>query len=727
MRWLRLLALAAVLAAAACVPSTVTTTTATTAATTTTTSTTTSTIPIDTTAGPTAAPVRTPVTGRLIYFVMTDRFENGDPSNDTGGVEGGPLDNGFLPEDTGYYHGGDLAGLTAELPYIAGMGVGAIWITPPFKNKYVQGNGTVEGSSAGYHGYWQIDWDHVDPHLGSDQDLEDFVQAAHDLGMLVFFDIVVNHTADVIEYADGSYVYYSMAARPYLDAGGNEFDPTAVADTDAFPPLDPNISFPHIPTFATPEDATIKSPAWLNDVTMYHNRGNSTFTGESNTFGDFFGLDDLFTENPAVLRGMTDLQASLITRYDIDGFRIDTMRHVNIEFWQEFAPAIKAAAAAAGKPDFFFFGEVSGGDPILESSFTNVGVPATLDFVVDAALDQYVAGRGSGSQLADAFDSDDWLTDADNNASMQVKFFGNHDEGRMGYFIDTANPNADDDTLLARMKLGFDLLFLTRGEPVVYYGDEQGFVGTGGDQLARQDMFPSVTPEYMDDDDIGSNQTPADDNFDTTHPIYRYVTELQQVRADNPTLVTGAQIVHELEGPLFAFSRFDRDERIEYVVVTNTNGSITEPARVTVLSPNTTFRELRSGDPVTVMSDANGSLLVQVPPISTVILRADTPLPLPDAPTTIDLVHPKEGAEIPTFRYRLEAELGDTRYAEVTFAVAVDGGEPQIIGVDDAAPYRVYWDTTSVPDGTPVEIIATVDDGSGYLRSSHRTVTMGAR
>ena len=98
-----------------------------------------------------------PVSGRaledeIIYFVLPDRFENGDPRNDRGGIKGGPLQHGFDPAHKGFYHGGDLKGLTARLDYIQGMGVTAIWFAPIFKNKPVQGEPGRE--FAGSHGYW---------------------------------------------------------------------------------------------------------------------------------------------------------------------------------------------------------------------------------------------------------------------------------------------------------------------------------------------------------------------------------------------------------------------------------------------------------------------------------------------------------------------------------------------------------------------------------------------
>ncbi len=722
----------AVLAAAACTPgdpaapatSAATTTAATEQPVTTTVAATTTTEPDD--VGPVAAPVRHPVTERSIYFVMTDRFENGDAANDTGGIDGGPLDHGYLPEDTGFYQGGDVAGLTARLPYLADLGVGAIWITPPFTNRTVQGNGTVEGSSAGYHGYWQIDWSRIDPHLGSEDEMQTFIAAAHDLGMQVFFDIVINHTGDVITYEEGSVAYVPKTVVPYRDAGGNEFDDAAVAGSDEFPDLDAAVSFPYTPTFALPADATIKSPEWLNDVTLYHNRGNSSFTGENSLYGDFFGLDDLFTEHPTVVEGMIELYTDVIRRYEIDGVRIDTVKHVNDEFWATFLPAMSAAAAAAGRPDFFMFGEAFTEDPILLSAYTtSLGMDGVLDFIVDGALTFYVADGLDASTMAGAFDRDDWFTDQDSNASMLVKFFGNHDVGRMGRAIRAGNGSDDEDALLRRMELGFDLLFLTRGLPVVYYGDEQGFVGAGGDQQARQSMFPSVTPEYTDQEAIGSDATPGDDNFDPTHPLYRRVADLNSLRRAHRALVTGAQIVHEPAGPVFAFSRIDRDERVEYVVLANNTADLA-PATVQVLSPDTEFIAVW-GDASPVTSRADGTIEVELPGLSAVMLQAQAPLGVPEAAPAIAIVRPTPGGEIATPRYRIEAELGDRRYAEVTFAVSVDGGAAQVIGTDDAPPYRVYWTNESVPVGATVELIATVDDGSARLRSDTTTATMGDR
>ncbi|MEN3362452.1 MAG: hypothetical protein V7637_6434, partial [Mycobacteriales bacterium] len=221
--------------------------------------------------------LRAGLAGEKFYFVMPDRFANGDARNDRGGLTGSRLATGFDPTDKGFYHGGDLAGLTQRLNYIKGLGTTAIWMTPMFKNRPVQGTGA--DASAGYHGYWATDFTQIDPHFGTNAEMRAFITAAHAKGIKVFFDIVANHTADVISYAENRTTYQSKAAVPYVDAAGREFD-----DRDhlskPFPPLTGD-SFPYTPVFRTPADATVKKPAWLNDVTLYHNRGDTTFAGEN--------------------------------------------------------------------------------------------------------------------------------------------------------------------------------------------------------------------------------------------------------------------------------------------------------------------------------------------------------------------------------------------------------------------------------------------------------------
>ncbi|MGH8285297.1 MAG: alpha-amylase family glycosyl hydrolase, partial [Steroidobacteraceae bacterium] len=120
----------------------------------------------------------------IIYFLLPDRFANADPSNDRGGLAGGRLVTGFDPTSKGFYHGGDLAGLSSRLDYIRSLGATAIWLAPVFKNKPVQGAPGEE--SAGYHGYWVTDFTRVDPHFGNEREMRAFVDAAHARGMKVY-------------------------------------------------------------------------------------------------------------------------------------------------------------------------------------------------------------------------------------------------------------------------------------------------------------------------------------------------------------------------------------------------------------------------------------------------------------------------------------------------------------------------------------------------------------
>src|SRR5215204_3114676 len=456
--------------------------------------------------------LRAPVTDENFYFVMADRFENGTTDNDTGGIAGGPNQHGFDPTNKGFYNGGDLKGLLEQIDYIRGLGTTSIWLTPSFKNKAVQ---LEDGPSAGYHGYWITDFTQIDPHLGTNADLRALVDAAHARGMKVYFDIITNPTADVIGYQEGARrPYVSKDVEPYRTAAGVPFDDRDYAGTATFPPLSPTVSFPYTPVLA-PSEQNLKVPAWLNDVTLYHNRGDTTFVGENSQYGDFFGLDDLFTEHPQVVDGMIDIYETWIEDVGVDGFRIDTMKHVNDEFWQAFGPAVLDYARDNGKPEFFMFGEVAydgfGARQKADTSLytTHNEMQSVLDFPFADVARDFASKGGATSNLARFFDNDDWYTDGDSNAYQLPTFLGNHDRGRIGFIVANDNPGAADAEMLRRDQLAHELMYFSRGNPVVYYGDEQGFTGTGGDQLARQTMFASQVPEYLDDDLIGTSATHA--------------------------------------------------------------------------------------------------------------------------------------------------------------------------------------------------------------------------
>ena len=670
-----------------------------------------------------AAPTpRTALASERIYFVMTDRFANGRTANDRGGITGTSGLTGFDPSDPGYFHGGDLAGLTARLPYVKRLGMTAIWVTPPVVQR------TVQGTSAGYHGYWGIDFAGIDPHLGSRDDFGRFVESAHALGLKVILDVVVNHTGDVIAYSGvggPGAPYVEQATKPYRDTDGKAFDPAQLAGTDEFPDLYPDErSFPYRPVVAE-EDADVKRPEWLNDVRNYHNRGDSSFNGESNTFGDFYGLDDLFTERPEVVEGAIDLWSKWIRDYRLDGFRLDTVRHVNPAFWRAFLPAVEEAARAAGVDDFSIFGEVF--DPATTASTVRrLGMESVLDFSFAATTVPYAAGIGAASDLAGLFDQDDQYTTASSSAYGLATFLGNHDIGRVGFtLLRAAGWNAP--KALPGDLLAHDLLFLLRGAPVVYYGDEVGMTGAGegNDKEARQDMFPTRVLAWRTQPRIGGAPVGGKASYDLGNPVARRIAALSALVTKHPALRDGAQITRFVgdgsAGGVFAVSRIDASRRIEYVVAFN-NGATTRTVPVPTSSPRTTFTTLWPAAGSGPSSDGAGLLRVTVPPHGAVVQRATRALPrAPRARAT--LASPAYDATAGLFRLRASVPGPDP--ATVTFAFRSSGTKGWVrLGTDDARPFRLVLEPGRFTKGRTISVVAIARSSSGAVAvSPTRTLT----
>ncbi|MFC3384483.1 pullulanase-type alpha-1,6-glucosidase [Couchioplanes azureus] len=654
------------------------------------------------------------------YFVLPDRFANGDTGNDRGGLPGDRLATGYDPADKGFYHGGDLQGVIDRLDYIQGLGTTAIWLAPVFKNRPVQVNGA--DVSAGYHGYWITDFTQVDPHFGSNADLTRLVELAHRRGMKIYLDIIVNHTADVIKYAENKYGYVDKATKPYRDAQGRTFEDRNYADgTRAFPPVNAG-SFPYTPVIAA-EDRNVKVPGWLNDPRMYHNRGDTTFVGEDSEYGDFFGLDDLFTERPEVVRGMTKIYADWIRNTGIDGYRLDTVKHSNLDFWPQFSAGIEAAARQAGKPGFFMFGEVYSADQEIESTYVRRGgLPATLDFSFQAAARTYTADGGSAEALAALYAKDDLYTTDDTTADRLPTFLGNHDMGRIGSFV--AAGGTDPATHLRRDQLAHELMFLTRGQPVIYSGDEQGFTGPGGDKDARQDMFASRTPDYLDDDLLGTDRTHAQANYETSHPVYRTIAALGALRKAHPALRDGLQVTrHAATGPgVFAASRLDRAQRREYVIAVN-NATTAQTVTIDTWTRGTSFQGVYGGAGAAA-TGADGKLTFTVPALSAVAYRAGRTVAAPTAAPTVRITAPEPGAYVPA-RTELTAAVTGDPLATVRFEAKTGDGRWRTLGTADTAPYRVFHDLTGLAGATPVAYRATVRDSRGRTAVTTSAIKVG--
>ena len=577
----------------------------------------------------------------IIYFVMPDRFENGDPSNDKGGLSGDRLDHGFDPTDNGFYHGGDLEGLRRQLGYIQNLGATAIWLTPIFENKPVQGPPGAE--SAGYHGYWITDFTNVDPHIGDREAFRALVDDAHAKGMRVYMDIITNHSADVIKYvechgpdapkdwmATDHCPYRPLGDYPYTTRGGPEGetlnqgflgdDPEHQTEANFARLTDPEFAYG---VFIPEGEETIKTPAWLNDPIYYHNRGHTTFKGEDSLYGDFAGLDDLMTEHPRVVEGFIEIYKQWITDYKVDGFRIDTAKHVNPGFWQKVIPELEAHARAEGIEHFHIFGEVYEFDPGQLAVFTRRdALPTVLDFAFQGAARAFASESKPGAEMARMFDADHLYSDTAAMGRRLPIFLGNHDMGRFAGMVRDANPDANESELLARVRLGHAVMMFSRGVPTIYYGDEQGFVSDGGDRGARENMFVSRTPDYLDNDLLGTDKTTADRNFDQDHPLYQAIAAMAAIRTEHAAFRRGRQVVRHagLDDSSLVFSRMSPDESVEFVAAFNADE---ESKRLSFKVDGRADQWTAIAGDCPSSSKAPGVLSVEVPALDFVICRAE--------------------------------------------------------------------------------------------------------
>ena len=436
------------------------------------------------------------------------------------------------------------------------------------------------------------------------------------------------------------------------------------------------------------------------------------------------GLDDLFTEHPRVVQGMVDIYKDWVRNFGVDGFRIDTVKHVNPEFWRAFVPEVLAEARAAGKEDFLMFGEVFSADQKFLSTFpTDQKLQSVLDFAFQDVARSFASKSVPTDQLRKLFLNDDWFTDADSNIYQSPTFLGNHDMGRIGFFIDQDNGGATEAERLARDKLAHRLMFLARGMPVIYYGDEQGFTGTGGDQLARQDMFPSQTQEYWDDDSIGTTATPKDDNFDASHPLYREIADLSALTKRYSTLRDGAQ-QHRFSSTaagIYAFSRINAKRQREYVVALN-NAETPQTAAIQTYSERMKFKRLYGDGERQLRSGGDGKLSVTLPPLSAVVYRADG---------RVERSRSAPDVEIPVLggddkvrgRFPITTEVDGDSFYETTYYLRAGNSQSwTLLGTDDSAPYRVVYDASRHAPGTKLTLLAVLRDNAGHVSTAQRTI-----
>ena len=600
----------------------------------------------------------------VIYFVFPDRYRNGDTSNDLAGGKTSDPTSGYDPASTAHFHGGDLKGLTGTcapgddgLARIKELGFTAVWLTP----LVTQVDGTSAG--AGYHGYWGKDFLNVDPHLGTHEDLLALSACAKKLGLKLILDIVTNHTGDVIQYSGKT-------------------------------------------AFLPEEAKNAKNPAWLNVLDNYHNAGSSSScwgVGRCEQIGDFYSLDDLATEKAEVYQGWIDVYGAWIKKYGFEGFRVDTARHVDNDFFKNWSPGINSAAKDAGIDNFTIYGEVWDINPMnLVTYVREKKIQTVLDFAFQRTATQFAAGYSDASVLATLFDVDDQYTTPTSTASNLVTFLGNHDIGRAGFLIQAAHVQAKND-LLARTKLAHALMYFSRGIPSVYYGDEVGMTGSGngGDQRARQDMFETKILAWKSEQRVGSDPVGDGNSFTNaaSHPLAIYLGELAKLRATYPALANGQMQIRSAKGNTLVLSKYDPIEKVEYLVAFN-NGK--QSSKVTVTTSSTgKWKSLLGGSTV---SNKAASVTLTVPAFESVVLQSSSVMPSAKiTPATL-----KTRMDFLTGMLEVSAPLKSTGLNRVEFSVKAAGSSKWVsAGTDFNTPYRVYLSPLDYKYGSKVSIRAT--------------------
>jgi hypothetical protein len=421
------------------------------------------------------------------------------------------------------------------------------------------------------------------------------------------------------------------------------------------------------------------------------------------------------------VEGFKKIFKDYVKDYGVDGFRIDTYKHANIEFWQQVMPEVEKYAASLGKPRFYVFGEVASATPTEVSWWATKGNSGSmLDFAFQGAIRKTLSENAPASTLADLFAQDDMYTTDKFNAYNLATFVSNHDMGRMAYLLRQDTPSQPDWALTRRLNVANAVLFFSRGNPIVYYGDEQGFAGTGNDAAARESLFASKVPLYMSEQLLASDRTGAQDNYDTNAPLYRQIRRIARVMKDNPALGDGAQVSRYTDSGqgIFAMSRTDAESGIEYVVAVN-NSWETEDAEIPTYSRDMAFTKVYPAGRRTLRTDIDKKLSIEVPHMSVVVYKAAAPVAKSTAAPEITMSGMTPGATI-TDRWPVKARTANQGQSndQVTFVAKV-GNEPwKAIGSDDNPNWSVWFDPAGYPAGTKVTFRAIVSDNNGHTRVS---------
>ena len=526
-------------------------------------------------AKPASRPFPSPADWRdnWIYFVLVDRFNNPSSAPQPSTVA---WDTPYLP-----YRGGNLAGVRQQLAYIKSLGAGAIWISPVLKNPPWFGDF--------YGGYGAMDFLTVEPRYCSnpsaaaadskvaDAEFRALVDAAHAAGLNVILDIVLHHGGDLFTYPGiGDSAGWKGDGPEYLI---NWFEATGHA----------NPAWTDVGAIAGLPSGAGVWPTELQRNDYFRRRGSDDSVVQS----DFYVLKSLVTEYLNTSDGSYPVRnilirayQYLIARFDLDGFRIDTLKYIEPEFAQTFGNAMREFAQSIGKLNFFTFGEVwtdQDDSEIIQFIGRNttadgdlVGVDAALDFPLFSRLNTVCKASAPPDGLATFYDArreyEKTIVSSHGDASRYfVTFLDNHDVNNRFYFQDPANPHLYDNQFTLAVAVQFALV----GVPCLYYGDEQGLHGIGSAREAvREALWGKPNA------------------FDTTHPFYTFIQAMTAARQSEPALRYGRQYFRELSGDnvtfgyspynggVIAFSRILNDR--EVVVVANTSTTLAADVFVNV-------------------------------------------------------------------------------------------------------------------------------------------------
>ncbi len=481
----------------------------------------------------------------FIYFLLVDRFDDNKWRIPYWGSRKKRQQD--IRKGIGV-HGGNLKGVKSRLKYLKSLGITTIWLSPVFKNRVDQGGSL--------HGYAIQDFLEVDPHFGTKKDLCDLVDAAHRLGMYIILDIVINHTAD--NWA------YEGDAKPPFSTDGTRY-PFGFWRSE------------HNSNELGPDDAVW--PAELQDPDCYTRRGviDNWNNATQAVQGDFFNLKDLDLNYLPTLKTLTAIYKYWIVETNIDGYRVDTVKHVDNEPSVKFFNAIKEFTESIGKQNFLIFGEIVDGDAVIAKYVGNQTVnneqiqalDASLDFPLYFVLDEVIKRRLSPAALRKRYEVMRDTYQHSDGSDLLVTFIDNHDQMSRPYhrFLFDA-----EDTRQAILGVGY--LLTTLGIPSIYYGTEQGFNG-GGEAGAHQDNF---IRECMFGGRWGAFGTRHWHFFNKRYRLYRAIAETAQVRATEPTLRYGRLYFREiskdgvnfhypeLNSGFLAFSRIHDDTEIVMVM-----------------------------------------------------------------------------------------------------------------------------------------------------------------